>query len=171
MGIVYYHSGGRYWRKAIDKKLSSHYKEILISKDYYHSSLAILNSQLFYWYWISNSNCMDVVSREVGDLPIPPLQHKSSNKYGQLVRKLLESYFSNTEERDRNGEVIRTLEVNFDVKKSKPIIDQIDNILAQHYGFTEEELDFIINYDIKYRMGKELDGYIEGALSEESGGN
>ena len=23
--------------------------------------------------------------------------------------------------------------------------------------FTEEETDFIINYDIKYRMGKELD--------------
>jgi hypothetical protein len=28
-------------------------------------------------------------------------------------------------------------------------------ILAQHYGFTEEELDFIINYDIKYRMGRD----------------
>ncbi len=41
-------------------------------------------------------------------------------------------------------------------KKSKPIIDQIDTVLAQHYGFTEDELDFIINYDIKYRMGKEL---------------
>ena len=27
---------------------------------------------------------------------------------------------------------------------------------SQHYGFTEEELDFIINYDIKYRMGDEL---------------
>ena len=26
-------------------------------------------------------------------------------------------------------------------------------VLAAHYGFTEEELDFIINYDIKYRMG------------------
>ena len=38
-------------------------------------------------------------------------------------------------------------------KLSKPIIDQIDTILAQHYGFTEEELDYIINYDIKYRMG------------------
>jgi len=24
------------------------------------------------------------------------------------------------------------------------------------YDFTEEALDFIINYDIKYRMGKEL---------------
>lgn len=41
-------------------------------------------------------------------------------------------------------------------KLSKPIIDQIDTLLAQHYGFTHEELDFIINYDIKYRMGKEL---------------
>ena len=40
---------------------------------------------------------------------------------------------------------------------SKPLIDRIDCILAQHYGFTHEELDYIINYDIKYRMGKELD--------------
>lgn len=43
-------------------------------------------------------------------------------------------------------------------KLSKPIIDEIDKVLARHYGFTEEELDFIINYDIKYRMGDELNG-------------
>jgi hypothetical protein len=30
-----------------------------------------------------------------------------------------------------------------------------DWVLARHYGFTEEELDFIINYDMKYRMGKD----------------
>ena len=42
--------------------------------------------------------------------------------------------------------------------RSKPIIDEIDKVLAKHYGFTEEELDFIINYDIKYRMGDELGG-------------
>jgi hypothetical protein len=28
-------------------------------------------------------------------------------------------------------------------------------VLAMHYGFTDEELDFIINYDIKYRMGQD----------------
>ena len=39
---------------------------------------------------------------------------------------------------------------------SKPIIDEIDRVLARHYGFTDEELDFIINYDIKYRMGDDL---------------
>ena len=33
-------------------------------------------------------------------------------------------------------------------------MDQIDRELAQHYGFTDEELECIINYDIKYRMGR-----------------
>ena len=27
-----------------------------------------------------------------------------------------------------------------------------------HYGFTDEELAFIINYDIKYRMGRDMRG-------------
>ena len=29
---------------------------------------------------------------------------------------------------------------------------------TRHYGFTEEELDFIIHYDIKYRMGRDAEG-------------
>jgi len=45
----------------------------------------------------------------------------------------------------------------FNPRLSKPIVDEIDRILAKHYGFTDEELDFIINYDIKYRMGSELE--------------
>ena len=47
----------------------------------------------------------------------------------------------------------RTETQSFKIQKSKPVIDEIDRALAQHYGFTDEELDFIINYDIKYRMG------------------
>ena len=43
----------------------------------------------------------------------------------------------------------------YDVAPSKLTIDEIDRILAKHYGFTDEELDFIINYDIKYRMGRD----------------
>jgi len=39
-------------------------------------------------------------------------------------------------------------------KASKPIADRIDRVLGQHYGFTGEELDFILNYDIKYRLGR-----------------
>jgi hypothetical protein len=32
-------------------------------------------------------------------------------------------------------------------------MDKIDKVLANHFSFTEEELDFIVNYDIKYRLG------------------
>jgi hypothetical protein len=37
----------------------------------------------------------------------------------------------------------------------KLLIDEIDRLLTQHYRFTEEQLNFINNYDIKYQMGVE----------------
>lgn len=150
---IFYHSGGRYWRKALNSSFSSHYKQITLAKNDSYIALCILNSQLFYWYWISNSNCMDVVSREVDKLPVFDFIKINANDFSFLSSKLLNSYFENAENRLRQGEIISTVEMNFDVGRSKPIIDQIDQILAVHYGFTEEELDFIINYDIKYRMG------------------
>jgi hypothetical protein len=45
----------------------------------------------------------------------------------------------------------------FRPSKSKPIIDDIDRLIARHFGFTPEELDFILNYEIKYRMVQDLD--------------
>ena len=45
----------------------------------------------------------------------------------------------------------------FDYASCKRILDEIDSALAEYYGFTDEELDFIINYDIKYRMGRDVD--------------
>ncbi len=34
---------------------------------------------------------------------------------------------------------------------------------TQHFGFTDEELDFIDNYDIKYRMGRDDGADDEGS--------
>jgi hypothetical protein len=50
-------------------------------------------------------------------------------------------------------------------RSAKPILDEIDRVLAAYYGFTDEELHFIpstklrtgINYDIKYRMGRDAE--------------
>jgi hypothetical protein len=152
---LYYHSGGRYWRKAIPEKLSSHYKPITVPERYAPIVGVLLNSQLFYWYWISNSNCMDVVSREVMELPVFRFEHVDVEPFAVLFDKLMHSYFASNTTRQRRGDLIHVDEVNFDVGKAKPIIDDIDRMLAQHYGFSDEELDFIINYDIKYRMGRQ----------------
>jgi hypothetical protein len=32
-------------------------------------------------------------------------------------------------------------------------MDDIDLALAKEYGFDDAEIDLVINYDIKYRMG------------------
>ena len=44
----------------------------------------------------------------------------------------------------------------FRVKPLKSTIDLVDKYLSSLIHMSEEELDFIINYDIKYRMGDEL---------------
>ena len=99
---------------------------------------------------------MDVVSREVAEMPVFDLNLAHPDECEVLQSSLLKAYSASSEVRQRRGDIISTDETNFDVKECKPIIDEIDRLLTSHYGFTHEELDFIINYDIKYRMGKEL---------------
>ena len=43
----------------------------------------------------------------------------------------------------------------FEPSLSKPLMIDIDAFLAKHYGLMDEELDFIVNYDIHYRMGRD----------------
>ena len=95
--------------------------------------------------------------RVVDDFHIPEKAVKS-----KIVQRMGENYLKDIKKNSRP--LVRrqkgkgTAETqSFIINKSKPIIDQIDTILSQHYDFTQEELDFIINYDIKYRMGKELE--------------
>ncbi len=153
---IYYHSGGRYWRKALPEKLSSHYKPITVPDQLRPIVFALLNSQLFYWYWIINSNCMDVVAREVLELPVFDLNLVDVEPYCTLERELLAVYVAHRCHRIRRGERINTGEINFDAKPAKPILDRIDRQLGRDYGFGAEEIDFIINYDIKYRMGRTI---------------
>jgi len=97
--------------------------------------------------------------REVGSFPIE-LEHIDKIPSQELINlnnKLMESYMRNKSRKSTYYKTTGNVEYDeFYPKLSKPIIDEIDAVLAEHYGFTPEELDFIINYDIKYRMGKEL---------------
>jgi len=69
----------------------------------------------------------------------------------------MESYRKNLVCRVRNQKNTTLNYDEFRPKLSKAIIDEIDHVLAKHYSFTNEELDFIVNYDIKYCMGKDAD--------------
>lgn len=100
---------------------------------------------------------MDVVAREVLDLPVFPLEEADVVAFGDLMERLVTAYYANNSTRRRRGEFISVDEINFDVRRAKPIIDEIDTLLACYYGFKDDELDFILNYDIKYRGGHETE--------------
>lgn len=81
----------------------------------------------------------------------------------ELTKRLMQDLKANAERKTittKDGDTI-AYDESF-VSKSKPIGDEFDCLLAKHYGFTDEELDFIpstglragINYDLKYRRGE-----------------
>jgi hypothetical protein len=45
----------------------------------------------------------------------------------------------------------------YNIPASKLLLDQLDLLSAKHYNLNEIELDYITKYDIKYRMGRELE--------------
>lgn len=115
--------------------------------------MGVLNSSLFYIWFVVYSDSRHLNSREIDNFPLA--EGKADLK--QLLSELSEDYQRNKIRKHTYYKA--TGNVDYDEyypKKSKPIIDEIDKVLAKHYGFTDEELDFIINYDIKYRMGDEL---------------
>ena len=70
--------------------------------------------------------------------------------------QLMEDYKKNSKLKDTTYKTTgRVVYREFYPGKSKKIIDQIDDILAQHYHFTEEEKQYIKNFDLRFRMGNE----------------
>jgi len=76
-----------------------------------------------------------------------------SRRLSALAAMLMQDFRSHSESRKMKFQHDALTAQCIIPKRSNPIIDDIDSVLAEHYGFTDEELDFIINYDIKYRMG------------------
>ena len=166
--LCHFHNSPQYWIRATDfvpyfwnerdgEKISSHVKPLYLTTELDASIVAAtLNSSLFYWWFVIHSNCRDLTSREIRSFPIGVSQmdetiKRSLSKFSTDLMQDLKRHAHRKETNYKTtGKVVYD---EFFPRHSKPIIDKIDRVLAEHYGFTDEELDFIINYDIKYRMG------------------
>jgi hypothetical protein len=163
--VVYYQEACRYWLKAYagtpyfkrnGKRIAPPHGRFI----YLQSSKAaafmvcLLNSSLFYWYYSTLSDCEHVNDELVRNVPIP--NRWTDNPWTELSRQLSESL-----ERNATRKIIKTRQghtIEYDEVKamlSKDVIDKIDILLAECYGLPRGGLDFILNYDIKYRMGQD----------------
>jgi hypothetical protein len=137
----------------------SEFKELRFPNETYAQlALCCLNSSLFYWFITAFSDCRHVNKREVDAFPIDLVSLSKGKVQVHLMllgERLMAELSANSVERHMKFSH-DTLTVQCIIPKlSKAIIDEIDKALAEHYGFADEELDFIINYDVKYRMGQD----------------
>ena len=162
---VYYRtSGGLYWKVFTDfpPVFKINGKESHSSRETWFAlndakkikiAIALLSSDLFWWWYTITTTCRDLNPYDVLNFPIPDTVF-NDQELMEIGSKYIEDIKANSVMLVRHQrQTGRTETQSFKIQKSKPIINQIDMILAKHYGFTDEELDFIINYDIKYRMG------------------
>jgi hypothetical protein len=162
--LLHYHRSPRYWIRSMD--FEQYFRSPTRSRSVYHFRDlyfrnaragkivgAILNSSLFYFWFITVGNGRNLTGTDIELFPVGDIGISQLNNLPALFDSLMNDYQLNSVVRQRSDCEYQ----EFHPSKSKSVLDDIDRVLAHHYGFTGEEFDFIINYEIKYRMGDALD--------------
>jgi hypothetical protein len=165
--VVYYYRSPLYWIRSMDflphfdsgaaARSIHHFKDFGLSEKRFGPVVGcIVNSTLFYIWFIAYGNGRNVALRDITTFPAPTslFGDDSLAAFRKLFSRLMADFKENSVIRKRNDGVEFQ---EFYPAESKSILDEIDTGLAGHYGFTEEELDFILNYDIKYRLGRDTE--------------
>jgi type I restriction-modification system DNA methylase subunit len=138
-----------------ETKISSHYKPLAFAENYVGLILGLLNSSLFYWWFVIWSNGRDLLTQHITKFPLDLSSFKKDlrKKIDSLVKELMISYDSNSNERINvrsGGYAIKITEII--PKHSKDIINQIDDIFAEHFGFSDQQISCIKDFDLNFRM-------------------
>lgn len=145
---VFLNMRAAFWIKAFNAEhRSGEYKEFK-TKDEDTSCLAIciLNSSLFWWYWICVSDCWHITKKELNEFKVPNVTEY--NKFRNLAYKL-----ENRLEKTKIYVGTKQTEYEYKHKSCINEIHEIDDLINNLYGLNEEESIYIKNYAYKYRIG------------------
>jgi hypothetical protein len=158
--FYYRTAGGRYWKVINDKSSGTQTvseKVAYLNTINSFQAISLISSSLFWWYYSCHYDMFNLKDYMIFGFKFSDASNNLLERLSLIGREYSKSLGANAEKKIIHSKTKGTVQQKqYVVSKSKPIIDKIDKVLASHYGFTEEELDFIINYDIKYRMGHEL---------------
>ncbi len=94
---IYYHSGGRYFRKCLLEALSVEYKPLEVAKGTEYQVVALLSSSLYYWFWLCTSDCYHVTKPDIANFNVPPTL-SSDSTLKRLGKRLLDDLWQNSHE-------------------------------------------------------------------------
>lgn len=161
-GTVWLHDGPTYWVRALafepnpeTPQEAGHYHRIRVADPQSALILSgILSSTAFYFFFKMVSNCRDLGRKEWAALPLNPLAPAQVRELEALSRELQDRLRETARLRSRRYPSGVVAYREYYPGKAKPTLDAIDRVLARHYGLSAAELECLLNYDLKYRMGQ-----------------
>ncbi len=153
--IYYRTTGGRYF-KIITNYSTGSTKEKPIRFDRSTADIigAVLSSNLFFWFYQIYSNNLDLKSYEIESFRIPIDKMNDSMK--TKIEDIYEKYLKDIERNVNTRQTTRYANIDsfkeYKIGKSKHLIDQIDDLIFPLYELTDEENNFIKNYEIEFRI-------------------
>jgi len=153
--IYYRFAGGRYFNIFTNYSTGSSAESFLNFNIKFANSIgAILSSDLYFWYYQIFSDNHNLKLYDIKSFPIP-----IEKLTDDIITKLKDVYQRYLGDIERNVKIIDTDKyVNIDsfkryeIRKSKSIIEEIDDIICPLYGLDNEEINFIKNYEIEFRV-------------------
>jgi hypothetical protein len=89
-------------------------------------------------------------------IPVKAMSNKDKIEIESIYKKYLQDL-------EKNAQIIKA-EYNtvdsfkeYRARKSKSLIDKLDWAIQKAYGLTDEEIQFIINYDAEFRIDEQDD--------------
>lgn len=140
------------------KKASSSRETLLKVLPKYKGAVhAYLISSMFFFYWQATSNCRDLNPSDITLAPYPNLDD-SLDKLIKLSAEAESDYRAKGKIITMNNKKTGKVEIeSLTPANSKAIIDKIDSVLGADAGLDPELTYYIINHDLKYRMGADED--------------
>jgi tRNA1(Val) A37 N6-methylase TrmN6 len=157
--MFYRSAGGLYWKIFINYPWpyqTTSNKQCSFLAEYDRDVfVALFNSSLFWWYYTISFDTFNLKDYMLFGFRF---SYPEDNRITSSLRMLCQQLMDNFRKHARHLKRGNTDSYTIYARKAKAIIDEIDRLLAKHYGFSTEELDFILNYDIKYRVGLIIKG-------------
>ena len=155
--LFYRTTGGRYFKVVTNYSTGSNKEPqtpFLIKKNVRDAVGCILSSNLAFWFYQIYSNNLDWKRYEIESFTVPAQLADHVQEITTLYSEYLMDIESNANTRKSSGNSRYKVESfkEYKIGRSKKIIDCIDDLIGPLYGLTQEEIDFVKNYEVEFRL-------------------
>jgi hypothetical protein len=114
--------------------------------------LATYSSSLFWWYFSVFSDNRNVNRRDLAAFPLPDFDERSRATLASLAQELMVAMRECAEVRTCTYRSVGTIRnTYFRQGATRPVIDRIDAALAEAYGMSVDELEFVLGFERRFR--------------------